>query len=213
MWSREENTVYYNLNNELGQVVKIVLDKDGKGVSIVNQGPDLLLFRKLPDFELLCEIIARCMDYPDNTFHDAWESIRDEQVDLGLDSSIAAIVLENYIREQWSPSGEQTEHRIEDKPSELHMKQWSHGKEKGLIKENDTRFPQTPDAYAKELYKMKRSFGHIGIKIDKGRTGSRRTIIIDYNDWKDRDLKNDIKNEVKPENASRIIDKDFENGR
>lgn len=145
--------------------------------------------KTLPDFELLCEIIARCMNYPDNTFHNAWDSIRDEQVDLGLDNSMAAIVLENYISDQYTPDIiEKTEHKLEEKPSVLHKEQWEYGKTKGLIKDNDTRFPQTPEAYAKELYKMKRSFGHIGVKIEKGeRTGKRRTIIIDYNDWKDRD--------------------------
>lgn len=46
---KEQNTVYYNLNNKLGQVVKITADIDGKGVTIIKQNPDLILFRKLPD--------------------------------------------------------------------------------------------------------------------------------------------------------------------
>ena len=46
---KDQNTVYYNLNNEFGEIMKITPDSNGKGVTIIKQNPDLILFRKLPD--------------------------------------------------------------------------------------------------------------------------------------------------------------------
>lgn len=175
---------------------KDIIKKDGIGET-------------LPDFEMLCEVICRCMGYPDNTFHDAWESLRDDQVGQGIENSTVGTVLENYISDQFARchlAREKTECLIEAKSAELLKTLKSHGKLMGLINE-DNDFPKTPGAFARELYRLKRSFGHIGVKISSGeRTNSRRSIIIDYNQWRDRAVKNQIKTSVNIDEEEAKID-------
>ena len=63
VWFRDQKTVYYNLNNELGQIYKVTPD----GISIVKQSPALILFKKLPNnHEQLMPIITESPNYDDH---------------------------------------------------------------------------------------------------------------------------------------------------
>jgi hypothetical protein len=92
------------------------------------------------DFELLCEVISRCLGNKPDSFRDAWPEIRDEQVDTSSNNSLVGIVLENYLREPFTLSFDDTNHRIELKLTELHKQQFEYGKKKELIKDGDTQF-------------------------------------------------------------------------
>ena len=153
--------------------------------------------RVLPDFELLCEVISQCLGNSPNAFLEAWTSNRDEQVNQGLDSSIVAIVLEDYVREECllkmgknldNKTNSKDKYKISEAPVEFFKTQLEHGKAMGLIKEDDKRFPLNPKIYGRELNRLKESLKHIGIKISTGTEHERRLRIVDYTDYRDRHL-------------------------
>lgn len=154
---------------------------------------------RLADFTVLCEVISRCLGSEPEEFLTAWGRIGDEQVNIGLEYSTVAIILENFILHLYSTSFmEKTERRVEQSATEWYRDLRKKGLELGLIHNDNTdTFPKSPDALAKELYKLERSLKHIGIKVIRGdRTSTGRSIMIDFNNW-DGDRGTNIKNETR----------------
>ena len=167
------------------KIVSMVLAKYDEIKKTINMSK----IRVLPDFELLCEVVSQCLGNRPNAFLDAWTSNRDEQVDQGLDSSMVAIVLEDYLREQYLLNfGDKEKRKISERPVNFYKTQLEHGRKMGLIKEGDKQFPQDLKIYGKELNRLKKSLEHIGIKINKETKHDGRRTVIEYSDYRDRFL-------------------------
>ena len=159
---------------------------------------DMSKIRVWPDFELLCEIISQCLGNSPDAFLEAWISNRDEQVNQGLDTPMVAIVLEDYIREQYilhfgknlnfkDNQINKEKCKISESPLKFFKIQLEHGREMGLVKEEDKRFPQHP-RFMVEANRLKKSLEHIGIKIGSGTEHEGLLRTVDYSEYRDRDL-------------------------
>lgn len=113
------------------------------------------------DFEVVGEVISRCLGNKENTFQDAWNANRKDQTDATITSSTLAKVLMLYVDKQ-------EKEQIQLTPEILYTELKNTAFGEGFDVSQDRSFPTNAVWLTRQLNKLKASLRIKNIKIDTG---------------------------------------------
>jgi hypothetical protein len=125
---------------------------------------------RMADWAEICEVISRCMGYPDNTFLDAYYKNIGLQTEQAIEASPVAIAVREFTnsKKYWKGTATELLNELEKTAEDLKIK----------IK-NNRQWPSAPNSLSRKLNEVRTNLREVGIIIERPVDTKTNTILVE----------------------------------
>ena len=151
------------------QVLGFIFDTLVQVLKNVNQ-VQLKELPRMADWAEICEVISRCLGYPDNAFLDAYYKNIDLQTEQAIEASPVAIAIRQFMnpKKYWRGTATELLNELELTAEDLKIK----------IK-NNRQWPSAPNSLSRKLNEVRTNLREVGIIIERPVDTKTNTILVE----------------------------------